>query len=350
MRLTLTKARFYRALGLGWSLFFLLAGKSLFLFSDENSSNENRLTQAIQWISEEKYQPARELLEGMLKSPSNESVLGKLYYHLTICYLKQTEWSKAEQSLERLSQITPQLPTLPYLRAYLYFRTGNYEQSLPLILGYVKENPADGSSHKILGLNYFMLGKGDLALSELKRTLELVPTDFEACYYLGRLYFTNNKMPLALETFQKAIELDPSSVKAHNHLGQTYEALAQYPAARMAYLKAIELEQRQNTRSEWPYFNLGVLCLNEGRAQEAIEYLRQALDRKPIWSEGKAKLATALLTLGKDEEALALLNEAIKINPGNVAARYRLAQLLTKLGRRDEARQQYLLYEKSKKP
>ena len=77
-------------------------------------------------------------------------------------------------------------------------------------------------------------------------------------------------LPLALAAFKRAIEIDPHNVKAHNHLGQTYEGLALYPAARAAYLKAIELEQKQAAKSEWPYFNLGVLYIKEGRAAEAV--------------------------------------------------------------------------------
>ena len=145
----------------------------------------------------------------------------------------------------------------------------------------------------------------------------------------------------ALAAFQKATELDASSVKAHNHLGQAYEALVQYPAARAAYLKAIELEKRQTAKSEWPYFNLGALCLREGRAAEAEGYFRQALERQPGWSEGKAKLGMALLALDRLPEALSYLEQAVQIDPQNADARYQYARLLVKMGKPDEAERHF---------
>ena len=154
----------------------------------------------------------------------------------------------------------------------------------------------------------------------------------------------------ALAAFQKATELDASSVRAHNHLGQAYEALVQYPAAREAYLKAIELEKKQKAKSEWPYFNLGALCLREGRAAEAEGYFRQALERQPRWSEGKAKLGMALLTLDKLPEALSCLEQAVQIDPQNADARYQYARLLIKMGNPDQAEQHLQVFRQQKKP
>jgi tetratricopeptide (TPR) repeat protein len=202
----------------------------------------------------------------------------------------------------------------------------------------------------VIGLDQFMLGRADLAETELKRTVTLAPQDAEAHYYLGRVHFMGNHLTGALAAFQKATELDASSVKAHNHLGQTYEALVQYPAARTAYLKAIELEKRQSAKSEWPYFNLGALCLREGRTAEAEGYLRQALERQPDWSEGKAKLGMALLALDRPAEALAYLEQAVQIDPQNADARYQYARLLIKMGKPDEGERHLQVFQHQKKP
>jgi tetratricopeptide (TPR) repeat protein len=307
------------------------------------------LSRAVQLISEQKYQAAQSLLGEILRAPE-ETIPPLAYYHLAVCLLKQGEWKMAEEALDRFLQISPQDLPSTYLKAYLLFSTSRYQESLALASTYLKKKPESGEARKILALDYFMLGRPEEAEAELKRATELAPRDAEAYYYLGRIYFTKNNLPLALAAFERAIEIGPRNVKAHNHLGQTYEGLAQYPAARAEYLKAIELEQKQATKSEWPYFNLGVLYIKEGRAAEAVEYLRQALARNPSWSEGKVKLAMALCSVGQYEEALTHLNEGVRIDPQNVEAHYQLAQLLTKMGREEEARQHYLLFEKLKKP
>ena len=72
-----------------------------------------------------------------------------------------------------------------------------------------------------------------------------------------------------------------------------------------------ELEQAQAKRSEWPYFNLGVLAMKQGQPQEAIRWLREALTRRPTWSEAKVQLAMALGAAGQLEEAAGLLRDVL---------------------------------------
>jgi tetratricopeptide (TPR) repeat protein len=187
-------------------------------------------------------------------------------------------------------------------------------------------------------------------LSELKRAVELAPNDPDAFYYLGRLYFTSNNAPAALSAYQKSIQLDPSSVRAYNHLGQTYEAMGRTADAEHAYLKAIEIDQRQAKKSEWPYYNLGLLYFNRGRAKQSITWFRDAIARNPQFVEAKMKLAAVLATHEPADEALKLLEEAVQAEPQNAEAHYRLALLLSKSGNREEAQQHFALFEKYRKP
>jgi tetratricopeptide (TPR) repeat protein len=309
---------------------------------------QDRLRQATQLISEEKFEAARQILEAMLAA--SEHPPPETYYQLTLCYLKQTEWKKAEETLQTFLRLSPENFLALYLKGYLLFSTQRYEESLRVLEPLIERQPGNAASHKVIGLDHFMLGRIEQAEAEMKRATELAPKDAEALYYLGRIYFTRNNLPASLATFQRTAELDPSSVKTFNHLGQTYEALVQYSAARSAYLRAIELEKHQPTRSEWPYFNLGALYLKEGRAAEAVDYLQEALSRHPAWSEGKAKLAMALVSLGKHDEALSLLEDAVRLDRRNADARYQYARLLAKMGKEDEAERQLQLFQELKEP
>jgi tetratricopeptide (TPR) repeat protein len=310
---------------------------------------QDRLQQAAQLLSEEKFQAAREVLEDLLNS-TGEKAPPQIYYQLALCYVKQTEWEKAEEALQVFLRVSPEAFPALYLKGFLLFSTGRYEESLRIMEPLAERNPEQAATRKVIGLNQFMLNRSDLAEAELKRAVSLAPQDAEAHYYLGRVLFIRDNPAGALTAFQKATELDASNVKAHNHLGQAYEALVQYAAAREAYLKAIELEKKQSAKSEWPYFNLGALCVREGRAAEAEGYLRQALERQPGWSEGNAKLGMALLALDRLPEALSCLEQAIQIDPKNADARYQYARLLVKMGKPDEAERHFRLFQQQKKP
>jgi tetratricopeptide (TPR) repeat protein len=244
----------------------------------------------------------------------------------------------------------PQATANPLQQALSLFNSGKYQECFDVVSPFVQRNPNNGAGHKLLGMDEYMLGKPREALSEVQRATELTPDDADAFYYLGRLYFSADNAVAALAAFQKAISLDPSSVRDYNHLGQTYEGLGRTADAERAYLKAIELERDQNKKSEWPYYNLGLLYLNDSRSDDAIVYFRQALACNPAFAEAKIKLAVALSTGKLSNDALKLLEEAIKIDPRNAEAHYRLALLLSKSGRPDEAQEQFTLFEKYRKP
>jgi superkiller protein 3 len=329
--------------------FVLVAGSLHHHSLTAQADVQDRLQRAERLLSEQKFQDAREVLEQLLNS-TTEKVSPQAYYQLALCYAKQAEWKRAEETLQEFLRVSPENFSALYLKGFVLFSKGQYAQSLRVLEPLVKQDSEHAATHKVIGLDQFMLGRADLAVTELKRAVALAPQDAEAYYYLGRVYFMGNNLTEALAAFQKATELDASSVKAHNHLGQTYEALVQYPAARTAYLKAIELEKRQSAKSEWPYFNLGALCLREGRAAEAEGYLRQALERQPSWSEGKAKLGMALLALDRSTEALSYLEQAVQIDPQNADARYQYARLLIKMGKPDEGERHLQVFQQQKKP
>ena len=263
------------------SFVFVLVAGSLHPSLTAQVDVQDRLQRAERLLSEQKFQAAREILEQLVNSTA-EKAPSQAYYQLALCYVKQAEWKKAEEALQQFLQVSPETFSGLYLKGFVLFSTGRYEESLRIMEPLAERNPNHAATRKVIGLNQFMLNRADLAEAELQRAVSLAPQDAEAYYYLGRVLFMRNNPAGALAAFQKATELDASSVRAHNHLGQAYEALVQYPAAREAYLKAIELEKKQNAKSEWPYFNLGALCLREGRAAEAEGYFRQALGA-PAW-------------------------------------------------------------------
>ena len=264
--------------------------------------------------------------------------------------IRQRDWKRAGQAVDRVLEQSPEnLPAL-YWKSYVLFQTGNYQQSSTFASRYLERNPASGEARKILGLDYFMLGQSALAEGELLQASNLPSADSDVHYYLGRIRFERHNLPAALESLRSTVALDPGSVRGFNHLGQTYEGLARFEDARAAYKKAIELDQREVKRSEWPYFNLGVLSLKEGRAEEAAGWLREALARRSPWPEATVHLAAALGAANQFKEARQLLEDLLTAEPKNAQAHYQLARLLVRMQLPEEARRHFLLFGESTRP
>lgn len=248
--------------------------------------------------------------------------------------IRQGQWKEAETVIDQISSTN--VPVL-YWKAYLFLRTARYSECRSVVAMYLAQKPDSAPGLKVLGLCSFMNEAPEQAEQALRRATEIDPSDTEALYYLGRLYFTSHNLPAALSRFERLTTLDKSSVRGFNHLGQTYEGLSRFEDAKVAYLKAIQLEQAQTVKSEWPYFNLGVLYVKEGRAQEAVDLLREAVKRNVNWSEGKIKLAVALFSSDRPEDARVILSEVLATDPKNADAYYQMGRLLLKAGNRDEA-------------
>ncbi len=261
-------------------------------------------------------------------------------------WIRSGEWTKAEAALDQSPPA--ELPTV-YWKAYVRFRTGRYSEAVSLISKYLDKKPESASGRKLLGLCFFMQGRPAEAEEELKRATELDSADPEALYYLGRLHFNRNDAPEALRIFEKLVLIDKASVRGYNHLGQTLEAISRFDDARAAYRKAIELEATQQAKSEWPYFNLGLLCLKEGRAQEAIGLIREALARNKDWPEARIQLAAALFLSDRHEDAQVILTEVLEKNPKSADAHYQMGRLLLKLGKPEQARPHFEAFESLKK-
>jgi len=265
----------------------------------------------------------------------------------SIQLIRQSEWKKAEAALD---QIPSTNTAALYWKAYLLFRTARYKECATTATSYLEHKSDSSSGNKVLGLCSYMLGQSEAAERSLKRATEIDPSDSEAFYYLGRLYFTGHNLPEALALFEKLTVIDKSSVRGFNHLGQTLEGLSRFEEAKAAYQRAIQLEQTQSIKSEWPYYNLGVLYLKEGRAQEAVGLLQQALTRNVNWQEGKIQLAVALFSSNHDEDARNILTDVLAADPKNADAHYQMGRLLLKSGKQDEARRHLQQFEALRKP
>ncbi len=234
-------------------------------------------------------------------------------------------------------------------QALSLFNSGKYQDCYRELTAYVQQNPESGPAYKVLGMTEFMLGRPEQARDHLILASTLAPKDAESFYYLGRLYFTADNVIAAISAYQKAIEIDPSSVRVQNQLGQSFEALGRDREAEDAYRKAIGLQQSQSKKSEWPYYNLALLCFHNGKREEAIANFRLALVCNPNFANAKVKLAVALADERQADEAERLLRDAIRSDATNAEAHYRLAILLKKAGKQEEAQQQFALFDQSQK-
>ncbi len=87
---------------------------------------------------------------------------------------------------------------------------------------------------------------------------------------------------------------------------------------------------------------LGNYLDDNGRADEAIVHLREAIRIKPTYEIVHNSLGTVLFKQGKQGEAMAHFSRAIQLNPGYADAHINMGVCLAQLGRFQEAKSSYL--------
>jgi tetratricopeptide (TPR) repeat protein len=116
-------------------------------------------------------------------------------------------------------------------------------------------------------------------------------------------------------------------------LGQWYHGRGDFRRAEQIYRHLLQL----GPPSAELLFFLGSACQAQNKLEEAIGYLRQALDHRPGYAEALQNLGVALAQQGKLTEAAESFRQAVQSRPGWLEPLIDLGRLSQESGQLDEA-------------
>jgi tetratricopeptide (TPR) repeat protein len=164
----------------------------------------------------------------------------------------------------------------------------------------------------------------DTARREAERAWSMDPALVPAAVNLADVLRAAGRGDVAETVLREALEYTPASPELHHALGLLLVRRGQRDAAHEALARAAELAGDGRFA-----YALGLLLVDEGRPEEGLRVLGDALERRP----GDRRLLVALATLHRDrgerEEALAHARRLEEAAPGDPSA----AQLLQELER-----------------
>jgi tetratricopeptide (TPR) repeat protein len=260
------------------------------------------------------------------------------------------KFQESESRLYAYLKDHPDSPKAHYDLGYVQFRTHNMGSSIKELSKSLELNPANAEAHKILALDCSIIGRYDLAETELLEAARLKPESGEIRYFLARTYYTRGVYPLAKSEFQTAIRLDPSSVRAYSNLGITMEALGDNAEALKNYTRAVELEEHQKHRSEWPYIYLSAFYNRQKNAAQALSYSRKAIEINPHSDNAYFEMAKAYRTQKEPQKSANAARSAIAINAQVADYYYVLGLVLRQLGDQKESAEALTKYAQLQKP
>ena len=139
----------------------------------------------------------------------------------------------------------------------------------------------------------------------------------------------------ALELAQKAVSLDRTSPQAYWALGYVNLLQKNYDAAAEAAKQAVKLAPSYADG----YGLLAFINNSQGNAEDAVRHIAKAMSLNPYYTyEYPSNLGRAYYTLGKYDEAIQYLKDAIQRNENSLHPRLYLAASYVRLGQLEDAK------------
>jgi cytochrome c-type biogenesis protein CcmH/NrfG len=146
----------------------------------------------------------------------------------------------------------------------------------------------------------------------------------------------------AAAAFKQALAKDPTLLAAKINLAIAYLYVPDIPAAKQAAEEALKAAPD----APQPNYLLALIARSEGRAEEALPYIRKVLEKDPKDLGANVTLGQVYLQMRQFEDAVAVFRVAVAAEPYNVSAAYNLGVALTRSGKKEEAQEAMARFQK----
>lgn len=252
-----------------------------------------------------------------------------------------SDFSGAESALRRYFPSHRNSSDALYMLGFVLNRENRPADSLSAYTEAAAITKPTSDDLKMVGLDYALLEDYPDAIKWLEEAVTLDQKNQDAWYYLGRAYYTKARLGDAKRAFQRILDLDPANARAENNLGLILETEGKPDPAIQAYRDAIQWQERGSQGSEQPYINLGNLLAEQGRLQEALAPLEQAVALAPNNAYCHMTLGVYYRKVGQLQAARRELERATALEPNNPVDHYQLGRLYRDIHEFDRAKAEF---------
>lgn len=196
----------------------------------------------------------------------------------------------------------------------------DYSAAKPLILDRLKEEPQNIELQKLCGLCNINSGLYEEALKNFDFAAAMDSSDAVSMYYAAVCSAETNRFEKAEKLLNELLKLRPEYIDAYKVLFSVYLKTEQYN-------KIFETGNRllnENVCDAQIYDILASAAAAVSSFEDAVLYLKKALDLEPENYKFKTKLGIACFAAGRIDAAMGYYNEVLKKAPDDVQALYNL--------------------------
>jgi len=186
------------------------------------------------------------------------------------------DWSVAEREFQRAIELNPNYAPAHQWHSHLLMARGRTRESIVEAKRALELDPLSLAANLNLGWQYHWARQYDLAVEQLRKTLEMEPNFEQGRWGLGLAYEGNGLFEEAAKEFQKAMALSGGNPVYLASLGHAY-AIGGRKADAMRILN--ELEERSKLSYVPPYW-MATLCTGLGEKDKALKWLDKAHEER----------------------------------------------------------------------
>lgn len=255
-------------------------------------------------ISEGHDDKALEILSQI--TPDSDAYLEALLVSADL-YQTQGAFDVSEQKLLQAYRLAPEEPVIEFALAELYFNIKEYRKAAKFYLSLVKQGILEFSRVNLvarLGVSYAGYGKFETALGYL----EQIPAEQLDNDTLFQLAFTQRELgdlESAAKNFEELRDKAPDYVTLYPYLADIYEQEGNFTQALITAKEGLAVDEF----NIYLYQKASLLAAKLGQTDEAITYLKKALEIEPSNLTLVLELSNQLLASQAHEENITLLSE-----------------------------------------
>ena len=224
--------------------------------------------------------------------------------------------------------------------ADFYFQQGDLDHTLPIIHTLVSSDPDN------VDLLFFAQRiYSEMADNTLNKLALLAPDSARMQQLIAERLINAGDLNGAIEHYRRAIAADPRLPGMLFELAEALMETSNNAESQAAASRELEAAIQADGDSASVECALGRIAQLQTGSDAALSHYRRAYELNPNNVEAQLGIAATLADQGKPEEALPYLRSAVQADPMNANAHYRLARVCHALHLADEERQQMKLFE-----
>src|SRR5882724_454904 len=225
--------------------------------------------------------------------------------------------------------------------AGMYYQKGDLDRSATVVRFLVELNPEDV---EIL----FMAQRvyAELADDTMNKLALLAPGSARMQQIIAEHLVNGGDLKSAIDHYKKALEIDPHLPGVRYELAEAIlESVPADPAVRAEAEKELQTAIAVDGDSARIQCELGRIALMKSDTEQAYAHYTRAYTLNPHDAEAQAGMGKLLMTMQKPQEAIQYLRKAVQSDPLNEASHYRLGLAYRKVHMPDEAQKELKLFQ-----